>query len=71
MMKYVYIYGITVVTKVEKDIIAITAASLSWYTSDDNFQDLQNLHYCSYRQCHIVFDVALTNNIQYQSVRWN
>ena len=66
------VYGITVV---KTDIIASTAASLSWFTSDNNCQDLQIWHYCPYRQRHIVFDVTLTYHFQFvhteNNTRWD
>ena len=40
---------------------------MSCKTSDNVCQDLQARRYCFHQQCHNVFYVTLSDNIQYQS----
>jgi hypothetical protein len=63
-------YRITADLKVETDIIANIAASLTgWAVKDNECRDLQNWCYCFYRWCQNVFDVTLTDKLVFDFVR--
>ena len=40
---------------------------MSCVTSENVCRDFQNGQYCFYRYCHNMFDVTMTDNLQYQS----